>query len=146
MYRGCLVSLLFYGKLPYSLCIMIPPILFGLSHAHHAYYQLTHQSNVLSPRAACFRVMFQLLYTSIFGILASIIFIRTGNVFSAMIMHIWCNSMGFPPFTFITNWMQTKSTSLRDVFNGAAYVCGLGSFIFLLYPLTNPKYFNSPFQ
>ena len=147
VYRGCLCSLLYYGKVPYSLCIIIPPLLFGLSHAHHIYYQSTHQYNV-SRQQACLRVVFQLFYTSVFGILASIIFLRTGNVFSAMLMHIWCNCMGFPPFTFITKKQRNRDyvMTVRDYINGCAYVVGLVAFISLLYPLTKPDYFDSPYK
>eukprot|EP01083_Nonionella_stella_P315671 1140922_1 len=141
VYRGCLVSLLYHGKLPHWLCIMIPPVLFGLSHAHHIYYQLQHQFHD-TRSAACMRVAFQLFYTSVFGILASIIFIRTGNVFAAMLMHIWCNCMGFPPFTFITSRVR----SWERIIHGIAYVFGLVTFIVLLYPLTDPIYFDSPYQ
>eukprot|EP01084_Bolivina_argentea_P228469 385864_1 len=145
IYRGCIISLLFYGKLSYGLCIIIPPILFGLSHAHHIYYQMTHAYGA-SRSQACLTVVFQLFYTSVFGVLASIIFIRTGNVFAAMLMHIWCNSMGFPPFTFIMNRKNNGFTTMRDIVNGIAYVMGLTGFVMFLYPLTKPEYFDSPYQ
>ena len=138
-----MVSLLWHGGVPYWLCIIIPPLLFGVSHAHHIYYQSRHLYEPSNRSQAWIRVAFQLCYTSIFGILASIIFMRTGNVFSAMLMHVWCNCMGFPPFTF---FMNRDNLSQRDIINGCAYVIGLVGFISLLYPFTNPKYFNSPYQ
>ena len=141
VYRGCMISLLYYGKLNYWLCVVIPPLLFACSHFHHLWYQIKHNYGVNNTKVACLRVSFQLFYTMIFGFLASIIFIRTGNVFSAMIMHIWCNCMGFPPFTFITQ--RNGSTSFRDIINAIAYVIGLGSFITLLHPLTDPEFFSS---
>lgn len=44
------------------------------------------------------RSLFQFTYTSLFGFFAAFVFIRTGNVYSVLLAHSFCNWMGLPRF------------------------------------------------
>jgi prenyl protein peptidase len=44
------------------------------------------------------RSLFQFTYTSLFGFFAAFVFLRTGNVYSVILAHSFCNWMGLPRF------------------------------------------------
>lgn len=44
------------------------------------------------------RSLFQFTYTSLFGFFATFVYLRTGNVFTCMLAHTFCNWMGLPRF------------------------------------------------
>lgn len=77
--------------------IFLTPLYFGIAHVHHLY-----EFRVMQPNApfivAVLRSMFQFTYTSLFGFFAAFVFVRTGNVFSAILAHSFCNYMGLPRF------------------------------------------------
>jgi prenyl protein peptidase len=45
---------------------------------------------------ALLRSVFQFTYTSLFGFFAGFVFLRTGNVYSVILAHAFCNWMGLP--------------------------------------------------
>ncbi|KAF3985894.1 hypothetical protein FT663_04693 [Candidozyma haemuli var. vulneris] len=72
------------------------PLLFGIAHLHHG-YELFKQGTAISTVVAT--ASFQLLYTTLFGILANRIYISSGeNLWCAIVMHSACNLGGFPSF------------------------------------------------
>lgn len=72
------------------------PLLFGLAHLHHG-WELYRQGMALQAIIAT--TAFQLLYTTLFGILANRIYISTGeNLWCAIVMHVACNLGSFPSF------------------------------------------------
>ena len=109
-----------------------------IAHAHHLYYQVTHSG--MSKRNAMLTVTFQLLYTTLFGFLSAFVFLRTGHVMAAIVMHVFCNSLGFPRFS----WCQRLQTP-RDFVNCIVYFVGLIGFCALFVPWTEPHMFQSPF-
>jgi hypothetical protein len=42
-------------------------------------------------------LVFQLVYTTLFGWYASYLFLRTGSILPPILSHIFCNIMGLPP-------------------------------------------------
>lgn len=75
--------------------IFLTPIIFGLSHVHHFYeFRLTNPQ--VPAKAALFRSVFQLVYTTLFGAYATFIFLRTGSLLAACAVHAFCNCMGLP--------------------------------------------------
>jgi prenyl protein peptidase len=44
------------------------------------------------------RSLFQFTYTSLFGFFAAFVYVRTGNVYTCMLAHTFCNWMGLPRF------------------------------------------------
>lgn len=75
--------------------IFLTPLYFGIAHIHHLYeFRLTHPQTPLL--LAVLRSLFQFTYTSLFGFFAAFVFLRTGNVYSAILAHTFCNWMGLP--------------------------------------------------
>jgi prenyl protein peptidase len=83
---------------------------------------------------------FQFAYTTLFGMYAAFLFIRTGNVAAPCVAHAFCNVMGFPDFGEIGRLNGWKRIVLAS-----AFVVGLLGWYFLLWPLTEPTlYDNNP--
>ena len=109
----------------------------NIAHGHHLYYQLKQRG--VSTQRAIMQVGFQLIYTTIFGFMSAFVFLRTGHVLAAIAMHAFCNSIGFPRFS----WIKLKNP--KDYINCVFYVIGLVSFCVLFVPWTEPSTFKSPF-
>ncbi|CAB4252630.1 similar to Saccharomyces cerevisiae YMR274C RCE1 Type II CAAX prenyl protease involved in the proteolysis and maturation of Ras and the a-factor mating pheromone [Maudiozyma barnettii] len=75
--------------------LLEPPLFFGIAHIHHGYETyVSGNSNILSILIS---TIFQMVYTSLFGILTNYIFIIThGNLLSCIALHSICNIIGFP--------------------------------------------------
>jgi prenyl protein peptidase len=77
--------------------IFLTPLYFGIAHLHHLYeFRITHSEVPLL--VAILRSLFQFTYTSLFGFFAAFVYIRTGNVYTCMLAHTFCNWMGLPRF------------------------------------------------
>ena len=75
--------------------VFLTPLYFGIAHVHHLYeFRLTNPRTPLL--VAVLRSLFQFTYTSLFGFFAAFVFIRTGNLFSVILAHSFCNWMGLP--------------------------------------------------
>lgn len=77
--------------------IFLTPLYFGIAHVHHLYeFRITHPDTPFV--LAILRSAFQFTYTSLFGFFAAFAFVRTGNVYSIILVHSFCNWMGLPRF------------------------------------------------
>ena len=65
--------------------IWYSPIYFGLAHIHHLYESIRQGKPIVQSITI---IMFQLTYTSIFGIIAGILYIRTGTIISCIRSHV----------------------------------------------------------
>ncbi|XP_019703479.1 CAAX prenyl protease 2 isoform X3 [Elaeis guineensis] len=106
VFRACMIPLLFCGGFKIYSIIFLSPVFFSLG--------------------------LQLGYTVIFGSYASFLFIRTGNLISPIVAHIFCNVMGLP----------TLSSSRTKGAATVACVAGLAGFCWLLFPATSPDMYN----
>lgn len=70
------------------------PLLFGIAHIHHAYFMYKHSK--LPPSMIIFNTIFQTTYTSLFGLLANRLYVKSQNLWSCVVVHAMCNLMGFP--------------------------------------------------
>ncbi|CCH60820.1 hypothetical protein TBLA_0D03200 [Henningerozyma blattae CBS 6284] len=83
--------------------LILPPIFFGFAHLHHAYSKI--QMGTISKLNVILNSMFQFIYTTIFGILTNFIFLKTnGNLWCCIILHSYCNYMGFPQGSELANY------------------------------------------
>lgn len=98
------------------------PLLFGIAHIHHACELITVKK--LNTIAVLINTTFQTIYTSLFGMLAFTIFIHTQNVWCAIIIHSYCNVMGFPSIITATPAIKFAYYSLL--------ILGLLGFFYLL--------------
>jgi len=79
--------------------ILSCPIFFGIAHVHHCIEEIRNGSKVLT---AIMRTVVQITYTSIFGFIAALLFMRTGNLISPLVAHIICNFFGLPDIGFMS--------------------------------------------
>jgi prenyl protein peptidase len=85
------------AQTPNNTIIFLTPIVFGLAHIHHFYeFRITHPHTPLI--SAVLRTVLQLTYTTLFGGYATFIYLRTGSLLSVILVHAFCNWMGFPRF------------------------------------------------
>ena len=95
-------------------------LLFGLAHIHH---HVVGSNNPWSVRIA--GAVFQCTYTTLFGLGAMWILLRTGNLYAAFAVHAFCNAMGFPDVSFF----QKSSLVFRYRFHLAfVYIAGIIAF------------------
>lgn len=78
--------------------ILICPAYFALAHLHHMIEKIRSGNGVVST--ILWGTLVQITYTSIFGIIAAFLFMRTGSVFSPIMSHIICNFVGLPDMGF----------------------------------------------
>ena len=125
VFRGCVIPLLLAAGLSHKNAIIVCPLFFASAHVHHIF---AGKSVVM--------VLFQFLYTSVFGWLSSYIFVRTGHVMAPIIAHAFCNYMGFPNLTEIPRhpWMKTVA---------ACYIVGLVGFFLFAKSATTPSLYDN---
>lgn len=102
IYRSIIVNLLSPFTNSYNL-IVYTPLLFGIAHIHHGYDLYVHKNLELSM--VIMNGFVQLIYTSLFGILANYLFIQRGqgNIWCAIVVHSICNLIGFPELVVISS-------------------------------------------
>jgi len=109
VFRSLAISLFLLAQADPRTIVFGTPLIFGLAHLHHlSEWILMHQRNgqswlstlstpnVIIPGVA--RTLFQLVYTSLFGFFVAFVFLRTGNIYSCILAHSFCNWMGLPRF------------------------------------------------
>ena len=132
VFRGCMVPLLL-PSLGVTCTMVFCPLFFGLAHVHHLVEWAKRGETSLVT--ACINILFQLCYTSIYGMFSAFVLLRTGHLVSAIVTHAFCNMMGFPDF----GGVRTHS---RPALVGVSYVMGLAGFFLLLTPLTEPSLYS----
>ncbi|CAK9441369.1 uncharacterized protein LODBEIA_P52370 [Lodderomyces beijingensis] len=102
LYRG-LILLVVRRECPAFL--PFTPFLFAFAHLHHGWRMHVAGVPILSILAT---TGFQFAYTSLFGYLANSIYLKSCNLWSAIIVHSGCNFFGFPSFAIESNHLWTK--------------------------------------
>ena len=54
-------------------------------------------------KQALFVSVFQMHYTTLFGMYSAFLFLRTGHLAAPVVVHGFCNFMGFPDFVELWN-------------------------------------------
>lgn len=98
-FRICMVPLLIGSNCGYYGLFFCSAFIFGAAHFHHIFY---HIKNGAELNHALFGALFQVCYTSIFGIFEVYIYIRTGHFISIFLFHMLCNIIEFPSFDWTT--------------------------------------------
>ncbi|KAJ4836207.1 hypothetical protein Tsubulata_002420 [Turnera subulata] len=118
------------------------------AHLNHWMEVYTRQN--YSFLKASMIVGLQLGYTVIFGAYASFLFIRTGHLLAPLVAHIFCNHMGLPVLFARRRGIQVKfhATNFKHTFRHSggivflAFVAGMVTFLWLLFPVTQPGLYN----
>ena len=98
------------------------PLFFGVAHAHHLASALAEG---VPPSRAIATSAFQTLYTTLFGALEMVILLRTGHLVAVVLVHSFCNLMGFPRFDLLA---RTRVTDWESMLVLGAYVAGAAAF------------------
>ncbi|KAL5229486.1 hypothetical protein ABZP36_028262 [Zizania latifolia] len=130
VFRACMVPLLLCGGFKMYNIIFMTPVFFSLAHLNHLFE--LHQQGCNFMRSLLI-VGVQLGYTVVFGWYAVFLFIRTGNIVSPIVAHIFCNMMGLPVFS------SPRTSGVASI----AFLTGSMSFFWLLSPATSPKLYNN---
>ncbi|XP_049748573.1 CAAX prenyl protease 2 isoform X2 [Elephas maximus indicus] len=110
------------------------PLFFGVAHFHHIIEQLRFRQS--SVGSIVLSAAFQFSYTAVFGAYTAFLFIRTGHLIGPVLCHSFCNYMGFPAVCAALEHPQRRHLL-------AGYALGVGLFLLLLQPLTDPKLYGS---
>jgi prenyl protein peptidase len=120
LYRPFTCSMWEKAQIGWLKIVFLSPIVFGLSHFHH--YFLGRGRNRL------FQALFQCCFTTVFGWFASFVWCRTYSYSTCVIIHSFCNSMGFPDFQGAWNW----AAKVEKIVIWGAYLLGLSGFVYFV--------------
>ncbi|RDA89579.1 hypothetical protein CP533_6806 [Ophiocordyceps camponoti-saundersi (nom. inval.)] len=132
LFRSAAIPLLLHSDIYLSHIIFRSPLVFGIAHLHHFYeLRISHPHTPL--RVAMARSAFQLLYTWVFGIYITFIFLRTGSLMAVICVHMTCNTLGLPRLwgAVDPHWTRGGSHDLaaRAMWTTFYYVLLVGGFL-----------------
>ncbi|GAB5361865.1 hypothetical protein AAMO2058_000749700 [Amorphochlora amoebiformis] len=133
VFRACICSLLVLGGWSHGFAGIVGPLMFGFAHLHHVLEHMRHAGHGLNKALQI--AGFQTCYTTLFGMYASFLFLRTGHLIAPFLSHAFCNYMGLPEVRNLTK-------SPYKVLLRFSYITGILGFIVGIYPLTNPNWYN----
>lgn len=126
-----------------SVCLW-SPLFFVLAHVHHLYETLRGAGAAWRRQLlpAVLGMLLQMTYTGIFGVIAGLLLIRTGSLWSSMLSHVICNTMQLPDVSFASDPAQDRGSPLFYLYPYrwpllTLHALGLGAFAWLLFPATD---------
>ncbi len=130
MFRSCMLLLMVHAGFSVTACVCLTPLFFGLAHLHHAMDHIRHLNQASKEYWKDFaivwvRSLFQMTYTTLFGMYACYVFLRTNNFLAVCCCHAFCNMMGFPSFRFLDNHSPYKDKKMWII---AAFFIGIAGF------------------
>ncbi|KAI5790087.1 hypothetical protein EDC01DRAFT_657263 [Geopyxis carbonaria] len=132
VFRACMIPLHVLAGCRPEKIVFFCPLYFGIAHIHHAYE--FYLVNPRSIRITVIRSIIQFSYTTIFGWLATFLFIRYGSVWPAILVHGFCNYMGLPNLDLSgVSWQQKYLYYILLVGGG----WGFYNYVWLLTDSTN---------
>lgn len=134
-FRACMLPILL-GYYPPGTAMVVSPLFFGVAHLHHMIERTRKGQGLVS---AALISGFQMVYTTVFGVYSSFLFLRTGHLMAPVVVHGFCNYMGFPDPSEVTS---RETATERYVFS-ALYLAGVAGFGLLLFPLTDPAMYQN---
>ena len=90
----------FFDQNPQT-CIVVLPIYFAVAHAHQIILKRNEQWPVIKREMII--GVFRIIYTQVFGIYSGWVYIKTGSLWSAILLHSHCNFFGVPNFGLVFN-------------------------------------------
>lgn len=133
-FRACMLPILL-GYYTTHGAVVISPLFFGIAHFHHMIERIRRGQDL---KTAFFISSFQFAYTTVFGMYSAFLFVRTGHLAACVVVHGFCNFMGFPDMVELINQEPKKCLVLSLLF-----CAGLGMFYFLLVPMTTPSLYSN---
>jgi len=134
-FRACMLPVLLTHFSSRS-AVLVAPLFFGVAHLHHLIERVRKGQSLA---AATLVSAFQMAYTTAFGAYSAFLFLRTGHLVAPVMSHALCNFMGFPDVGEVARRENPSARTALIV----AYVAGAVGFGFLLFPLTEPAWYNN---
>jgi membrane protease YdiL (CAAX protease family) len=120
LYRGCFVTYLIESGYSTRQRILLAPLVFGLSHFHFLIFGEKTMQLIVA-------VCFQGAFTYVFGIYSGYIFIQTHSIWPSIILHSYCNLLGFPQLSLCFNGIKREK-----IISTIGYTFGLLMFCALI--------------
>lgn len=98
-FRCCMVPAMSQSGLTSTTVIWTTPLWFGVCHAHHAWLKLIQPNRCL--RTILLQTIFQMAYTTIFGVYVSWVYLNTRSVLAVIVCHSICNCWGVPDLSIL---------------------------------------------
>lgn len=133
-FRACMLPILLGYYSPRG-AVVISPLFFGIAHFHHMIERVRKGQEM---KTAFFISSFQFAYTTIFGMYSAFLFVRTGHVVAPVVVHGFCNFMGFPDLAELLQQEPKKRLILSGFF-----VLGLIAFYTSLFTFTEPSIYHN---
>ena len=107
-------------------------------HLHHLYEFYLRNPTRLT--LGIIQVLFQFVYTTMFGWFAAFVFLRTGSVWTVILVHAFCNYIGLPTFGRIHDQYEGVAWGKWvDYVHWAGHVAGIIGFYKMLWLLTEGR-------
>ena len=97
VFRAVIVYLLYPAFHSPWTVVLLAPLFFSPAHLHHA---LVKHWSGFPLRSIIIESVAQLIYTYIFGCMATLLLMRTGNIVAPILSHIICNIVQLPDLSF----------------------------------------------
>ncbi|GAX78748.1 hypothetical protein CEUSTIGMA_g6185.t1 [Chlamydomonas eustigma] len=94
VFRACMLPLIELKGISRTTAVFTTPLFFGLAHFIHLHELTQYQG--MSLKQALPPVLFQFLYTTVFGWYESALFLATKSLVPPILVHSFCNWMGVP--------------------------------------------------
>ncbi|KAF8148226.1 hypothetical protein B0H34DRAFT_785703 [Crassisporium funariophilum] len=128
VFRACVLSIYHLSGAGTKRMIYLGPLTFGMAHIHHAWETYNRYGRTSSAaKRALIMSLFQLSYTTLFGIHASFLFLRTRSLLPPLTAHVWCNIMGVPEVGYEMRRFPKYRTLII-----AMYLIGVAAFVYTL--------------
>ncbi|GJE85418.1 CPBP family intramembrane metalloprotease [Phanerochaete sordida] len=127
-FRACILAVYGMSGSSRNKMIFLSPLWFGIAHVHHGWEVYTRLGRTtFAAQQAAFSVVFQTMYTTLFGFHCAFLFLRTGSLLPPMASHVFCNIMGLPDVSdAIARFPRRKLHII------AAHLLGILGYIYVL--------------
>lgn len=107
-FRSCMIPIMQKANFSLTSTILITPLFFGLAHLHHHIMDKSLKKTTfflfgfsISIKTKFINALFQITYTSVFGMISSLYLIKFESFSTPFLAHVFCNFMGFPSLDFM---------------------------------------------
>ena len=113
-------------------------MIFGVSHIYRLEDVITSNRNI--DLQGILPVLFQVCFTSLFGLYVGYVFVVTGSLYAVIVLHGFCNFMGLPNLKFLSKDQPAYRYKNAILFT---YIAGIVMFFTLIYLMMSPEFFKS---
>ncbi|RKP02412.1 hypothetical protein CXG81DRAFT_10787 [Caulochytrium protostelioides] len=137
VFRACMTPLLWASGYARGTIVLIQPLFFGIAHLHQGYALYRQYGRTADAvRIAVRSMLFQFAYTTVFGWMATFVLLRTNSVWATIVVHAFCNAMGFPDADEVAEHPKRRMLVV-------VHVAGFVGFLRTVWTLTSPRLFRS---